>query len=439
MDFAVRRRREVRRRALRTRQTAPSSRSEDLEGIDLRERRDGRDPARSPASAARFVAQRREEAPAARRRPPREALRELGVVPTSTKDVKPVEVPLARSRAARDGAATRHAPRPGADAFRWFFYASSPPWSATRHSLSNVRALQKEFAVKLRNVYSFFTIYANIDGFDPTRGPRCRRRVPELDRWILSELAHDRARRHGADGRLRRLRGDAASRRVRRRALELVGPPQPRRASGRAGWDDDKRSAYETLYDVPGDAGEADGAVHAVRAPRRCTRTSSCGPARRARRESVHLEDWPEVDAARDRRGAVAQDPGGARARQHRPAGAHAGEAQGAAAAADGDDRCSTTSATPDRLERRRRHAARSSTCCERRLRHRRRPARVRQDACKPNFRTLGQRGLGKLAQELKKAWAAPGAPEMRGRPACARSRAGRCAATWRSSATTSR
>ena len=37
-------------------------------------------------------------------------------------------------------------PAPGADAFRWFFYAASPPWSATRHALSNVRALQKEFA-----------------------------------------------------------------------------------------------------------------------------------------------------------------------------------------------------------------------------------------------------------------------------------------------------
>ena len=64
-------------------------------------------------------------------------------------------------------------PAPGADAFRWFFYASGPPWNATRHSLSNVRALQKEFLVKLRNVYSFFTIYANLDG-----STRSRRRPP---------------------------------------------------------------------------------------------------------------------------------------------------------------------------------------------------------------------------------------------------------------------
>ena len=55
----------------------------------------------------------------------------------------PVEVP-------RLGAAERVTledttrPAPGADAFRWFFFASSPPWSNTRHSLSNVRLLQKD-------------------------------------------------------------------------------------------------------------------------------------------------------------------------------------------------------------------------------------------------------------------------------------------------------
>jgi isoleucyl-tRNA synthetase len=83
---------------------------------------------------------------------------------------------------------------PGADAFRWFFYASNPPWNNTRHSLTGVRALQRELPLKLRNVYAFFTIYANIDGFSPA-DPACtagRRPAAEralLDRWILSELA----------------------------------------------------------------------------------------------------------------------------------------------------------------------------------------------------------------------------------------------------------
>jgi len=81
-------------------------------------------------------------------------------------------------------------PAPGADAFRWFFYASSPPWTNTRHSLSNVRLQQKDFLIKLRNVYSFFVIYANIDGFDPSNAKA--RPVSErslLDRWIASEVA----------------------------------------------------------------------------------------------------------------------------------------------------------------------------------------------------------------------------------------------------------
>ncbi|MGH0037569.1 MAG: class I tRNA ligase family protein [Myxococcota bacterium] len=83
---------------------------------------------------------------------------------------------------------------PGADAFRWFFFASNPPWNNTRHSLTGVRTLQRELPLKLRNVYAFFTIYANIDGFSP-RDPACtagRRAAGEralLDRWILSELA----------------------------------------------------------------------------------------------------------------------------------------------------------------------------------------------------------------------------------------------------------
>jgi isoleucyl-tRNA synthetase len=85
-------------------------------------------------------------------------------------------------------------PAPGADAFRWFFLASNPPWNPTRHSLHGVRALQRELPLKLRNVYAFLTIYANIDGFDPADAAcrQARRPVAEralIDRWILSELA----------------------------------------------------------------------------------------------------------------------------------------------------------------------------------------------------------------------------------------------------------
>lgn len=77
----------------------------------------------------------------------------------------------------------------GADAMRWYFYAANPPWNSTRYSPENVRLGQQEFLVKLRNVYSFFTIYADIDAFDPRTSPR---REPALrstlDRWMMSEF-----------------------------------------------------------------------------------------------------------------------------------------------------------------------------------------------------------------------------------------------------------
>jgi isoleucyl-tRNA synthetase len=81
----------------------------------------------------------------------------------------------------------------GADALRWFFYASNAPWNNMRFSRPTVRETQKEFLLKLRNVYSFFTIYANIDGFKPhspaTTVFGANDRIPNLlDRWIASEL-----------------------------------------------------------------------------------------------------------------------------------------------------------------------------------------------------------------------------------------------------------
>lgn len=86
-----------------------------------------------------------------------------------------------------DGVVWVHAPfqPPGADAFRWLFYASNPPWTSTRLSLRAIREGQREFHLRLANVVSFFAIYANINGYQGERVPSDH----VLDRWILSELA----------------------------------------------------------------------------------------------------------------------------------------------------------------------------------------------------------------------------------------------------------
>ena len=170
----------------------------------------------------------------------------FGLSPMPQPDIKPADVGLLdlTHRCVIDDPSTS---APGADAFRWFFYAASPPWSNTRHALSNVRDLQKETLVKLRNVYSFFTIYANIDGFDPSQAPSDPKSRPEIDRWILSELnllvegvtkdldAYDV---YDATGKITAF-VDALSNWYVRRSRERFW---------KSGFDADKKAAYETLY-----------------------------------------------------------------------------------------------------------------------------------------------------------------------------------------------
>ncbi|HSO40459.1 MAG TPA: isoleucine--tRNA ligase [Labilithrix sp.] len=175
----------------------------------------------------------------------------VGATPTSKKDVKPVEV-TGLPNAERVSIVDPSTPAPGADAFRWFFFAGSPPWSTTRHSLSNVRDLQKETLVKLRNVYSFFTIYANIDAFDPSAPASDPRKRSEIDRWILSELnllvqgvATDLDAYGVYDATIKITTFvDALSNWYVRRSRDRFW----RAADGGAG-DADKRAAYETLYE----------------------------------------------------------------------------------------------------------------------------------------------------------------------------------------------
>jgi len=179
----------------------------------------------------------------------REAL--SAVVHSKGLDVKPVEVPRIPP-AERVFVEDPSTPAPGADAFRWFFYASSPPWTNTRHSLSNVRAFQKDFAIKLRNVFSFFTIYANLDGFDPSRHVRAGKPAHVLDRWMLSELAiankaiveqMDKYQVYDAAQTLIALTESLSNWYVRRSRERFW-------AHGDADHATDKREAYRTLFDV---------------------------------------------------------------------------------------------------------------------------------------------------------------------------------------------
>ena len=77
--------------------------------------------------------------------------------------------------------------RYGADALRWYFFANQTPWTSIRYSERAIKENIPEFQLRLWNVFSFFVLYANIDGFDP--GAEITGQVDQLDRERLSSAA----------------------------------------------------------------------------------------------------------------------------------------------------------------------------------------------------------------------------------------------------------
>ena len=76
----------------------------------------------------------------------------------------------------------------GADAIRWYFYSNSAPWLPNRFFGDAVIEGQRKFMGTLWNTYAFYVLYANIDGFDPTKYTLNKDSLSVMDKWILSKL-----------------------------------------------------------------------------------------------------------------------------------------------------------------------------------------------------------------------------------------------------------
>jgi len=74
----------------------------------------------------------------------------------------------------------------GSDATRWYMVTNAQPWDNLKFDSEGITEVQRKFFGTLYNTYSFFSLYANIDGFTFAE-PAVQNR-PEIDRWILSKL-----------------------------------------------------------------------------------------------------------------------------------------------------------------------------------------------------------------------------------------------------------
>jgi isoleucyl-tRNA synthetase len=76
----------------------------------------------------------------------------------------------------------------GADATRWYMITNAQPWDNLKFDKDGITEVQRKFFGTLYNTYSFFSLYANIDGFDYSAPDVPHNERPEIDRWILSRL-----------------------------------------------------------------------------------------------------------------------------------------------------------------------------------------------------------------------------------------------------------
>ncbi len=76
----------------------------------------------------------------------------------------------------------------GADAVRWYMITNSSPWDNLSFDPDGVKEVTSSFFIKLQQAYSFFTMYANVDGFSYKEEDIDYKDRPDFDRWILSEL-----------------------------------------------------------------------------------------------------------------------------------------------------------------------------------------------------------------------------------------------------------
>ena len=136
----------------------------------------------------------------------------------------------------------------GPDATRWYMVTNAQPWDNLKFSREGVDELRRKFFGTLYNTYSFFALYANIDGFRYAEDDIPFEKRPELDRWILSEL-------NTLVKNVRANMDDYEPTRAGRYIQQFVYDylsnwyvRLSRRRFWKGSYTDDKISAYQTLY-----------------------------------------------------------------------------------------------------------------------------------------------------------------------------------------------
>ena len=138
----------------------------------------------------------------------------------------------------------------GADALRWYLLYVSPAWTTTKFDVEGLKEVQSRFFGTLKNVYTFFALYANTDNINPKDFFVEYKDRPELDRWVLSKF---NSLLEAVEGELSVFDLTKAVRKIQYFVAEDLSNWYIRR-SRRRFWDteltEDKKAVYNTTYEI---------------------------------------------------------------------------------------------------------------------------------------------------------------------------------------------
>jgi isoleucyl-tRNA synthetase len=136
----------------------------------------------------------------------------------------------------------------GADTVRWYMMSNSSPWENLKFSEEGLKETQRKFFNTIVNTYSFFAMYANIDGFTYSGSPLPKPERTEMDRWIISRLNTVVKQ---VDEHFEEYEPTKAAREIEQFVEELSNwyVRRNRRRFWREGKSLDKTAAYQTLYE----------------------------------------------------------------------------------------------------------------------------------------------------------------------------------------------
>ncbi len=179
----------------------------------------------------------------------------------------------------------------GADPVRWYMISNSSPWDNLKYDEAGVAETSRKLFSTLYNTYSFFALYANVDGFDPDMAQVPVEKRPEIDRWVLSLL-------NTLIGTVTESLDDYEPTRAARAIAEFVGENLSNwyvRLNRKRFWGgemtEDKLAAYQTLYTCLR-------TVTMLMAPFAPFFADDLYRSLTGSTTSVHLADFPSVDAS---------------------------------------------------------------------------------------------------------------------------------------------